>query len=121
VDHLGQIVRVGMAIRAIVAGTGFENRDQYIRRFAKAGTPVVLRREPDNKFDMNAIAVDMLVKRWYTLFKEVPIQIGYIKHERAISMSKKLDAGGKILSAYIESMHVERNHPRVSLVIETDW
>lgn len=110
-----------MAIRAIVAGTGFEKRDQYIRRFAKEGMPVVLRREPDNQFDANAIAVDMLVNRWYTLFKEVPVHIGYIKKSRAASMSKQIDVGGKVLSAYVESMYMERNHPRVSLVIETDW
>lgn len=110
-----------MTIRAIVAGTGFEGREQYIRRFAKAGMPVVLRREPDNKYDANAIAVDMLVKRWYTFFKEVPVQIGYIKKQRAASMSKRIDSGGKILSARVESMHMERNHPRVSLIIETDW
>lgn len=82
---------------------------------------MILRREPDNKFDANAIAVDMLVKRWYTLFKEVPVQIGYIKKQRAASMSRQIDVGGKVISARIESMYMERNHPRVSLVIETDW
>lgn len=110
-----------MTIRAIVAGTGFEKREQYIRRFANEGDKVQLRREPDNKFDSNAIAVDLLVKRWYTLFKEVPTQIGYIKKSRAASMAKRMDAGGKILSARISSMYTELNHPRVSLEIEADW
>lgn len=83
--------------------------------------PVVLRREPDNEHDINAIAVDMMVSRWYTLFRKVPLHIGYIKKAKAMSMAKKMDAGGRILSARISSMYLEMNHPRVSLEIEADW
>lgn len=121
VDHEGMLVRVGMKIRAIVAGTGFEGRERYIKRFAQPGMKVQLRREPSNPKDENAVAVDLPVKRWQTLFQEVPVQIGYIKSARAKSMAAKMDEGGKILSAKIESMDLYLNHPRVSIEILTDW
>lgn len=109
-----------MEYSAIVAGTGFEGRDGRIKAYARPGMPVLLKREPDNPHDPNAIAVHLPVRKWYTLFREVPLQIGYIKRNRAASLAKHMDAGGKILSANIHSMNTYDKHPRVSLKITTD-
>lgn len=110
-----------MEYSAIVAGTGFENRATKIRLAVKPGMEVKLIPEPDNKFDPNAIAVFVTVRGWYTLFLKSDIQIGYVKRDRAELLSKRISAGGKILSARVVSMHTQREHPRVSLKIITDW
>jgi len=110
-----------MEYQAIVAGTGFEGRERRIRAYAKPGMPVELKREPQNEYDPHAIAVYLRVKKWYTLFREVPIQIGYVKKSRAQSLSKRLDEGGRILTSHIVSMHLAQKHPRVSINIKTDW
>lgn len=110
-----------MEYKAIIAGTGFEGRAPRIRAFAKPGMPVILKREADNAHDPNAIAVYLPVRKWYTLFREVPVQIGYIKRSRAATLVKRTGQGGKIISARIDSIDIWGNHPRVSLVIITDW
>ena len=110
-----------MEYSAILAGTGFEGRDARIRAYARPGMSVTLAREPRNPHDENAIAVYLPVRRWYTPFKAVPLQIGYIKKSRAASMAKQMDAGGQIVSATIKSMDTYDKHPRVSLSIKTDW
>ncbi|WP_110642446.1 HIRAN domain-containing protein [Salinicola sp. CPA57] len=110
-----------MEYSAIVAGTGFEGRAGRIRAFAKEGMSVVLKREPSNPHDANAIAVYITVARWYTLFRPVETQIGYIKARFAATLSKRMDAGGTIVSARIDSLYLPLDHPRVSLRIVTDW
>lgn len=110
-----------MEYRAIVAGTGFEGRAARIRAYAKPGVELDLKREPENPYDPNAIAVYLRVRKWYTLFREVPMQIGYVKRNRAEMLSKRIDEGGRIVSAHIVSMHTGQKHPRVSINIKTDW
>lgn len=110
-----------MEYSAIVAGTGFEGRAGRIRLAAKPGMSVKLVREPDNPHDPNAIAVYLTVRAWYTLFLRTDVHIGYIKRDRAKTFAARLADGGNILSATVKSMHLEQNHPRVSLTILTDW
>ncbi|MCH4563339.1 HIRAN domain-containing protein [Halomonas sp. EGI 63088] len=109
-----------MGFSAIVAGTGFEGRAARIRMFAHPGDAVELRREPDNPYDENAVAVYLRVRRWYTLFRPVPLQIGYLKKARAASLSKKMAEGVSIREAVIVSTYKADKHPRVSLKITTD-
>lgn len=110
-----------MKYRAIVAGTGFEGRDGRIRSHAKPGMPVYLVPEPDNKHDPNAISVYIRVRGLSTLFISSDMHIGYVKRDKAAFLTKKMQDGGKILSAHIHSMDTYDKHPRVSLEIETDW
>lgn len=110
-----------MQYRAIVAGTGFEGRAARIRMFAKPGMPVYLIPEPNNRHDPNAIAVHLRLRKWYTLFIKTSLQIGYIKRDRAATFTRKMNEGGKILSAHIHSMDTYDKHPRVSIEIDTDW
>ena len=106
-------------IAAIVAGTGFENRAQRIRFFCKPDSRIRLRREPDNPYDANAIAVDMQCRILWGLYKPW-VQIGYIKADRAKSLAPKIDSKTYIVQdAWVESVFAPRwmNHPRVSLRI----
>ena len=110
----------GSAVRkaAIVAGTGFEGRNKVIRKFCRNGMPVTLRRELNNKYDANAIAVVINVKPFFGLFGIRQLQIGYIKSSAAKGLSKIIDSGQN-LKAKISSYYAPPglDHPRVSLEI----
>ena len=90
-----------VAVRAIVAGTGFEGREQIIRRHCREGMKVRLIREPKNEDDPNAIAVYLLVPS--LLFLKVPKMIGYIKAHAASTLHARLDAGETPNAAYVTS------------------
>lgn len=94
---------------AIVAGTGFEGRDYYIRTYCQNGMGISLLREPNNPYDENAIAVYLEVGN-----KANNVKIGYLKRACAKSLAKKMDEGLKI-EAYVRSFDTFYNHPRVSL------
>lgn len=110
-----------MEYSVIVAGTGFEGRAGRIRLAVKPGMPVKLVPEPNNKFDPNAIAVFVPVRAWFTLFLKSDVHIGYVKRDRAEFFTRKMQEGGRIVSATVKSMFTDRDHPRVSLVVVTDW
>ncbi len=108
-----------MGRNVIIAGTGFNNRASIIRRFCREGMKAVLKREPDNPYDPNAIAVCIEVPRLLGLFGNVLKQIGYIKASAAKGLAKRMDEGlsiqARVTSFYAPS---DREHPRVSLELE---
>jgi hypothetical protein len=107
-------------IAAIVAGTGFEGRQDIIRSHCKEGALVELRREPQNKHDPEAIGVWMQCSHLMGLIKTWR-QIGYIKAARADRLATQLDDGSLIINkATVRSFNAPsgREHPRVSLEIE---
>jgi len=112
-----------MGRNVIVAGTGFDNpnssnRCEIIKRYVEDEMPVYLEREPDNKYDKNAIAVYIIVPVLLGLFQSKK-QIGYIKSDAAKSLAKKMDDGVKI-TGEIASYYAPSNikHPRVSLALD---
>ncbi len=66
---------------AKVAGVTYEGRQSVIA-FCHAGDDVTLRREPENRYDRNAIAVDSKFG-----------QIGYVPKALAAHLAPKLDSG----------------------------
>lgn len=112
-----------MGKAAIVAGTGFKNnngsdRASIIRKYVREGTKVFLVREPDNKYDPNAVAVYITTGGLFGLGARKK-QIGYIKAKRANVIAKKLDAGESIFG-FVRSFHAPegRDYPRVSLELD---
>lgn len=107
-----------MKKNAIVAGTGFENREQIIRKYCKNGLKVTLKREPNNEHDENAIAVFLEIPAMFGLLGKSSKQIGYIKATTAKSIAEKMDKGqefkAKVVSYFAPS---EKEHPRVSIEI----
>lgn len=104
---------------AIVAGTGFEDRAKIIRRHVRDGMPVRLRREPNNPYDANAVAVLIEVPRLLGFLGRRLVQIGYIKSGAAKSIAPKIDAG-ILVTGFVKSFYAPdgRDHPRVSLRLE---
>lgn len=81
-----------------VAGVSYDNDDessrQYaIQKFCKPGTPLILKREPKNRRDKNAISVWVYGKN---IFRKGEFQIGYIKTELAAEIAPRIDAGWTI-------------------------
>ena len=110
-----------MEYSVIVAGTGFDGRASRIRLAVKPGMSVNLVREPSNPYDRNAIAVYLPVRAWFTLFLKANVHIGYIKKDRAEFFARRVQQGGQILSASVRSIYLDRDHPRVTLTVLTDW
>lgn len=106
-------------IAAIVTGTGYEGRASIIRTYCKDNMAVYLQREPDNRFDTNAIAVYIDTSALFGLVKKRR-HIGYIKADRAAKLAPQLDAGAlRVSSAYVTSFFApsDQEHPRVSITI----
>ncbi len=70
------------------------NRQSYIKAFCKPGMPLILKREPDNKFDNNAVGV--WIKARALIFFTNEIQIGYLESDTARSLAGYIDNGGDV-------------------------
>ena len=73
-----------MVQNAVIAGTGFEGRAKTIRSHCREGRKVILKRDPHNKYDANAIEVYIKVPG--LLFGRRLRQIGFIKAGTAKSL-----------------------------------
>lgn len=81
-----------------VAGVTFENRQSTIRRLYRfgeldEGTELILKREPDNPFDRNAVAV----------LTQEGESLGYLSKDLAEQLSGNMDRG-KIYKAYVSAI-----------------
>lgn len=70
------------------------DRQKHIRRFARVGKTVFLRREASNAHDSNAIAADIDCR--YMLIFSGRLQIGYLSREVAASIAPLMDDGHKV-------------------------
>lgn len=107
-------------ISAIVAGTGFINKDgdpaAFIRRHCKDGMKADLVREPANPYDSNAIAVTLWAGNW--LFGGKTAQIGHLKAPLAARLAPLMDAGVKMRAVVVSHYApMSFEHPRVSIEI----
>jgi hypothetical protein len=103
---------------AVLAGTGFEGRDEIIRAHCRDGMPIILERQPDNPHDPNAVAVFIDVSRLGGLLGTSRKQIGFIKANTAKSLAKAIDSG-KAVTGYVKSFWAPdgRDYPRVTVEI----
>ena len=92
-------------IRSKIAGVTAKNddgkfRQDYIRAFCKPGMPLILRREPDNKYDRNAISIWIKAKVLLIFSNEV--KIGYINTGLAEELARWLEKGHNISGEIID-------------------
>ena len=108
-----------MGRSSVVAGTSFEGRASIIKRHCRDGRKVILKREPNNQYDANAIAVYLEVPRIGGLFGKSLKQIGFIKASTAKSLAKKMDSGVEV-TGFVRSFYAPAgwDSPRVSLTLE---
>lgn len=70
------------------------SRQKYIAAFCKRGMPLILKREPENPHDPNAIGV-WIKARVLFVFTDV-VQIGYLDARTAGELTRHLDRSGKV-------------------------
>lgn len=90
--------KCSMTIRA--AGTTFGNRQQcleFLKQFKPEDLSVTLEREPDNKFDNNAIKIVVHIE---PISKKTVI--GYIPKDFARELAKVIDRGIQIKASLIQ-------------------
>lgn len=80
-----------------LAGVTYKNNDgsdrqAYIRKFAKQGMPLMLRPEPNNPHDENAVGA-WITATVFWFFKE-DIQLGYLDSRLAKEISGVMKKGG---------------------------
>lgn len=108
-----------MARSAVVAGTGYEGRAGVIRAHCHEGARVVLRRDPANLYDSNAIAVVLPVPRLFGLLGTAYRQIGFVKAGTARFLAKRMDAGELLTGTVSYLLAPEgRDVPKVTIEIE---
>ena len=88
-----------------VAGVSAKNADgyprqKYILAFCKAGVPLILKREPDNPHDANAVAVSIKARTLIVFSAEV--QIGYLNADVASEIAPYIDSGGTVRAEITE-------------------
>lgn len=104
-------------MRLALAGTGFEGRDRFINRFARKGSRLQVRREPNNMHDPNAVGVWLECRAFWGLFKDWR-HIGYVRASQAKSLAPLLDGGSiRIVEAVVAELDCrpELSHPRVDM------
>src|ERR1017187_4539120 len=88
-----------------VAGVTSKNdngtsRQNYILAFCKSGMPLILKPEPQNRYDNNAIAVYIKARSLFFFTSEV--QIGYLSAEIAAEFSSLVKEGATISGSISE-------------------
>lgn len=103
-----------------VAGVTFRNddgsdRQDYIRSYCRPGSDIILKREPDNPYDSNAVAVWV---KGNVLASEV--QIGYLKAEVAEEIADYMDGGGVVEAQITEVTGGTRDKPTFGVNISLE-
>ncbi len=100
--------RIGMVWTEKVVGVAHDNR-QSVARMMQVGEKVILRREPENPHDGNAIRVE----------RADGTQVGYLSRDVASQLARSLDkAGGEIDGSVYRVIGATPNHPTQDLVIQ---
>ncbi len=88
-----------MAFFSKVSGTAHKNSDGFdrqflIRRYCKRGMQLILKPEPENPYDKEAIGLWISVRVWFLFPTE--FQIGYINQELSGELSRHRAKGGRV-------------------------
>jgi len=105
-------------IETTVHGVTYGNRQDTIRRFCRAGMPVMLRREPNNPRDIRAISV--WIKGSSLVVFEKDMQIGYIPSAKADKLAPIMDAGGVVRGQVIRITGGTRDKVTFGVVLELE-
>jgi len=91
--------RVAKSANFLVAGVGYEGRERVVEKYAKVGDTVYLVRDPDNRYDRNAIEIRLANNQ----------QVGYVPAEIAAESVSLMDAWF-LQRAYITKLYEGRRH-----------
>ncbi|HEY7632113.1 MAG TPA: HIRAN domain-containing protein [Thermoleophilaceae bacterium] len=94
-------------LTAGVAGAGQHHVDALQLDAAAPGEPLVLRRDPDNEYDENAIAVDARGGE----------QLGWVPRELAAELARELDAGLPWSAVVLREQRPSPRDPRTGITM----
>ena len=77
-----------------------KSRQDYIRAYCEAGMNLILKREPNNPYDSNAVAVWINTKTF--LFFSSEVQIGYLNAYISAEIARHIDKGGTVIAKITE-------------------
>ena len=95
-----------------LAGVTFGSRQHYIKEYARQAQKYFLLREPDNKFDPNAIRV---------LVSKYKADIGYIPAKKAEILAPLMDAGIDLKVGFCLKLIDENNLNKPVGIIVKIW
>lgn len=95
-----------------LAGVTFGSRQHYIKEYARQAQKYFLLREPDNKFDPNAIRV---------LVSKYKADIGYIPAKKAELLAPLMDAGIELKVGFCLKLIDEKNINKPVGIIVKIW
>jgi anti-sigma factor RsiW len=87
------------SLNFLVAGVGYEGRKRVVEEYANIGDAVYLVRDPQNKYDRNAIELRLANNQ----------QVGYVPAEIAAQSASLMDAGF-LQRAYITKFYAGKRH-----------
>src|SRR3990167_5914135 len=93
-------------INTKIAGVSFEGRQDLVRNI-KISDVLILSKQPDNKYDKNAIAILDLEGN----------QLGFIKRELASELAPAMDRGTKYKAKVSAITGKEHNNIEVNIII----
>jgi hypothetical protein len=114
--QLGRLANAAGVVKTNVAGVTFRNvdrksRQKLIRERCMAGQPVTLKREPDNKYDRNAIAVSIEGGLY---------QIGSLHSDVAAKLAPLLDAGHKFKAEVLDVLGGTEDKPTFGVLLSIE-
>ena len=85
------------------------SRQSYISRYCRPGMPLLFKREPNNPYDPNAVAVYINARA--LLFFKATVQIGYLNEEVAQEIAHHIDKGQPVTGVINEVTGGSGNKP----------
>ena len=90
-------------------------RQNYIRRYCHSGQTLIFKREPNNRYDPDAVGVWILARAF--LFFTAEVQIGYLKADLSSEMARHIDRGGTLLGEITEVTGTNRQSRGVNILL----
>lgn len=90
---------VAKSANFLVAGVGYEGRERVVEKYAHVGDTVYLVRDPDNRYDHNAIEIRLANNQ----------QVGYVPAPIAAELVSLMDAGF-LQRAFVTKLYEGKRH-----------
>ncbi len=95
-----------------VMGIHVGKRRQHIHKYVLRWSKFVLTRDPDNKFDANAILIELLVRNG-----QHKLDLGYVPRETAEQIAPLIDAGAEFKATFRIKIMNEKNGELIALYL----
>ena len=110
-----------MGHTAFIEGNNLKMSAKLIRANVHAGMPVKLKREPNNEYDHDAVAVYVKVNSFMGLFGESFKKLGYLHHQAAHYFSTRIDNGLLVTARVTTVLYPDEGDLRPRIKLEFNY